>query len=83
MPHTSNPEDIHQKPVGEVVEDIMQQSRSALESGARATAELEDLKQRADDALDWRKQLDRHSWLAMGLAMGVSILLFMALAPRR
>jgi hypothetical protein len=74
---------IQNKPTGEVVEDVLAQSHEALERAAKATAELEELKRRGEDALDWRKQLHRHSWLALGLAAGVSVLLFLVFKPRR
>lgn len=79
MPDTSTSEDIHKKPIGQVVDDLMQQSQEALKSGARVTAELNELKQRAEDAMDWRKQLKRHSGLAMGAGIGASFLMFLLL----
>jgi hypothetical protein len=83
MPDTPIPEDIQGKPVREVVDDLMQQSEAALRSTARATAELRELTHRADEALDWQTQLNRHSWLAMGLAIGASVLIFLAFSRNR
>jgi ElaB/YqjD/DUF883 family membrane-anchored ribosome-binding protein len=77
MPHNPSPEDLRNKPVSAVMDDIMHQSEAALQSGARATAELNELRRRADEALDWQTQLERHRWLALGLAAGASVLLFL------
>lgn len=72
------PQDLRNKPIHDVVDDIVHQSEEALRSTTRATAEMNELIHRADEALDWRTQLNRHNWLAMGLAMGASVLLFLA-----
>jgi ElaB/YqjD/DUF883 family membrane-anchored ribosome-binding protein len=77
------PEEISNEPTRAVVDDMMQQTEQALQSSARAAAELNELRQRADDALDWKKQLNRHSWLAMGLAMAASVVVFLAFQRRR
>ncbi len=77
MPDTPIPEEIRKQPTGAVVDDLMQQTQSALETGARAAAELNELRRRSEEAVDWRKQLQRHSWLPMALAAGASVLIFM------
>ncbi len=77
------PENIRDKPVREIVDDMMEQSQRALQSSARATAELNELRRRADEAMDWREQLNRHSWLAIALAMGVAALIFLAFSRNR
>jgi hypothetical protein len=77
------PENIRDKPVREIVDDMMEQSQRALQSSARATAELNELRRRADEAMDWREQLNRHSWLAIALATGVAALIFLAFSRNR
>jgi hypothetical protein len=76
MDRQDRTEDIRNKPVGEMVDDVMQQSQQVLQAGARVTAEVNELKRRADEALDWRKQLDRHPWVLLGSAVGAAVLLF-------
>ncbi len=83
MSGTSITESIQAKPTREIVDDVMQQAERALESGARATAEVNELKRRADETLDWRKQFDRHPGIAMALVAGLSILLYLAFSRRR
>jgi hypothetical protein len=83
MADQTNPIDVRNKPAGEVLDDMMNQSQQALQSTARAAAELNELRRRADEALDWRTQLNRHSWAAMGLAIGAAALLFLLFARRR
>lgn len=77
MPETVNPEEIRQEPTKAVVEDMLQQSQQALASGQRVAAEMNELKRRADEALDWRKQLIRGPWLGIGLAIATSTLVFL------
>ena len=66
---------LENKAVGEIMDDVMKQSQETLQRGARITAELNELKQRADDALDWRKQLRAHPWWGLGVAVGACVLL--------
>lgn len=75
---------------GELVDDVMRRtqeavrrSQEALESGARATAEIHELERRARDAMDWRKQVRLHPWAAFGMACGAVLLLWMLVRPRR
>lgn len=82
MSESSIPEDIRQKSTSEVADDLMKQSQEILERGARVTAELDELKHRAEDAMNWRKQLSAHSGLALSLTAGVSFLLFLVLRKR-
>jgi len=77
------PEQIREAPTSAVLDDMMQETQRALQSSARAAAELNELRRRADEALDWRTQLRRHSWLGMGLAMAAAVLLFLAFHPKR
>ncbi len=76
-------DDIHNKPASAVMDDLMRQSEAALESGARATAELHELKRRAGEALDWRKQLNQHSWALLGAAAGAAIPIFLIFRRHR
>lgn len=82
MPDATKPGEIRGEATRDVVDDMMTQTQRALESSARAAEELNELKRRANDALDWRKQLDRHSWLGMGIAIAASVLLFVAFHRR-
>ena len=77
-----NPENIRHKPAGQVMDDILDESREILQRGARATAELEQLKRRADQALDWRAQFDHHPWLGLGLASAVAVLVFLVITRK-
>jgi len=83
MAKQSTSDDIHNKPASAVMDDLMRQSEAALESGARATAELHELKRRADEVLDWRKQLNQHSWALLGAAAGAAVLVFLVFRRHR
>jgi uncharacterized membrane protein (DUF106 family) len=83
MSDTGIPEEIRKQPTSEVVDDMMQRTQEALESSARAAAELNELRRRTDQAMDWRKQLQRHTWLPMALAMGASVALFVLFHRKR
>ena len=63
------------KPIGELVEDVMDESQDVLERGARLTAEVNELRRRAREATDWRKQLERHSGPLLCAAMGISLVM--------
>ena len=63
---------------GEVVDDVMKQSQEVLQRGAAVTAEVNELRRRADDALDWRKQLRNHTGLAAAVAFGATVLVLLA-----
>ena len=72
MPATTGTlENIRNRPTDAVMEDMLVNSQRALEDGARATAEINELKRRVDDVLDWRKQLDRHPWLTLSVVTSV------------
>ena len=83
---------LRNEPLGEVVEDVMRQSdlalektQEALETGARVTAELNELRRRAGEALDWRKQAGqiwRSPWLPMAGAIAGAILLYVLFSRR-
>jgi ElaB/YqjD/DUF883 family membrane-anchored ribosome-binding protein len=75
-------QDIHTKPTRAVVEDVIQQSHQALESGARLAAEVDELTRRADNVLDWRMQVQRHPWLPLGAAAGVAVLFYLVFSKR-
>jgi len=75
--------DIQSKPIRAVVDDMMQQSQQALESGARVTAGMNELRRRGDEFLDWRRHVQRHPWLPLGLAVGLSVLVYLAFARKR
>lgn len=77
MPDQTVVGDIQNKPVKELTDDVMKQSKQVLETGARVTAELNELKRRADDALDWRKQISKHPWFPVAAAVGVAVLGYM------
>jgi hypothetical protein len=82
MPETSTPENIRKEPVGQVVDNLMKETQEALESGTRVTANLNELKRRAEEATDWRKQLNRHGGIVAGLVAGTSLLLFLLIRRR-
>jgi hypothetical protein len=81
-PHDDFAEDLKQKPIRELIEDVTASSREALEKGARAAAEVTELETRARQAMDWRRQLDRHPWLLLGIAIGAVVLLYIAIPSR-
>jgi hypothetical protein len=78
MAETPSSPELRTKPVGEVVDDVMKQSQDLLQRGAAVTAEVNELRRRADDALDWRKQLRTHTGLAAGVAFVATVLVVLA-----
>ncbi len=83
MPETNNTSTVSEKHVGELIDDVMKQSQETLEKGARITSELNELRRRADDALDWRKQLRERPWVQFGLAVGACVLVAAVVFSRR
>jgi hypothetical protein len=77
MEHRSEiPEDVRNRTAGELMEDVTDSARKALEAGARAAAEMEELQRRTRESLDWRTQIDRHPWALLGGAVAAAILVF-------
>ena len=97
MAQPSSPENIHDKPAADMVEDVIERSQEALQAGAQATAELQEalqagaqataelneIRRRADEALDWRRQLQRHPWFPIAAAMAASVFFYVIFARRR
>ncbi|HEY7388774.1 MAG TPA: hypothetical protein VH640_09700 [Bryobacteraceae bacterium] len=77
MPETPNTEEIQHETTSAVVDDMLQQTQQALASGQRVAAEMHELKRRADEAMDWRKQFARSPWLGVGLAVATFALVFL------
>ena len=73
-----NREELSSRPSGELMEDVVSRSEQALEFAARASEEMHELERRAQEALNWRKQLSRHPWVPLGLAIGVAIVGYLA-----
>jgi hypothetical protein len=82
MPEQTVAGDLRNKPVRELTDDVMRQSSQVLETGAQVTAELREIKRRADEALDWRKQVEKHAWVPLAAAVSLAILGYMAFARR-
>jgi hypothetical protein len=78
MAEIANP-DLQKKPVGELMDDVMEQSEDVLRRGAAVTAELNELRQRADKAMDWRRHLHRRPWLS-GIAVAAFGFLVVAIS---
>ena len=83
MSENPMPDQMRNEPTRTVVDDMMQQTEKALQSSARAAAELNELRRRTDEALDWRKQLSRHPGFQLGLAVAVAVVVYMAFSRKR
>jgi ElaB/YqjD/DUF883 family membrane-anchored ribosome-binding protein len=71
------------KSSAQIVDDVMNQTQQALRSAARASEEVHELERRAQDALDWRKQLREHPWVPLGFAAGIAILVYAFASSRK